>query len=275
MADEQTVTSETGSVTDGGSETTPVAVTTGQQVQAAGTPAQDSEEAIFDPGEFDRLTQSLTPELQAQARALKKSLQGAFTKKTQEIAKHRQKIEAYDAFQRDPVSQIQQMAKQMGYSLTRAEAQAQVNQTDPAEWQPQSWNEVLQRAESKVMERFAPLLTEMQNMKKTAIESQLTDIDPTWHQYEDTMVQNLSAHPTLAKDPIMLYRLSVPPEVFESRATQKALAKLEARTQSSKVSGNSLTSKTPKTGDPEGPISFADAVKIAKARLAEEGIRPL
>jgi len=273
MADEQTAQSETGSVADSGSETTPATATEGQQGQSAGTTVTDSEEAIFDPGEFDRLTQSLTPELQAQARALKKSLQGAFTKKTQEIAKHRQKIEAYDAFQRDPVTQIQQMARQMGYSLTRAEAQAQVDNQN--EWQPQSWDEVLQKAESKVMERFAPLLTEMQNMKKTAIETQLTDIDPTWHQYEDTMIQNLSAHPTLAKDPIMLYRLSVPPEVFESRATQKALAKLEARTQSSRVSGSSLTSKTPKTGVPEGPISFADAVKIAKARLEEEGIRPL
>lgn len=267
MADETTAP-ETPS-----SDMAPATALESAQGQASGTPTSDpTEDAIFDPGEYDRLTQNLTPELQAQAKALKKSLQGAFTKKTQEIAKHRQKIEAYDAFQKDPVTQIQQMASQMGYTLTRAEAKAQIATTD--DWQPQSWDEVLQRAESKVMEKFAPLLTEMQSMKKTAIERQLSEIDPSWQQYEETMVHNLTAHPTLAKDPVMLYRLSVPQEVFESRATQKALAKLESKAQGARVSSNSTTNKTPKTGEPDGPISFSDAVAFAKKRLEEEGIRP-
>ena len=49
-------------------------------------------------------------------------MQAAFTKKTQAVAQDRQKIEAFDAFMADPMSQIQQLAQQYGYSLTQANA---------------------------------------------------------------------------------------------------------------------------------------------------------
>jgi len=286
MSDETTGTGQAVSEPASGSETTPAAGTEspkGQPAASQGTTGQEpAEDVIFDPVEYDRLAKDLPQDLKAQVDAFKKSLQGNYTKKTQELAKNRQKVDAYDAFYRDPVTQIQTMAKQLGYTLTRAQAQDmaenQPAQQPGAEWEPKSWNEVLQRSKElamkEIMGQLGPVFNELQSSKKTAIEKQLTEIDPTWHQYEDEMVSNLTAHPTLAKDPIMLYRLSVPPEVFESRATQRALAKLENKASQSKISGQSTTTKTPKEGMPDGPVSFAEAVRIAKAKLEAEGIRP-
>jgi len=111
-------------------------------------------------------------------------------------------------------------------------------------------------------------------MKKQTIEHQLSDIDPTWQQYEDKMMDNLNSHPTLARDPATLYRLSVPQEVLESRAVQKALKKMEGKAQSSKASSGSTTSRKPQQGIPDKAMSFQEAVEAAKAKLAEEGIRP-
>jgi len=255
-------------VSTSGSETTPAV----DQGQAQGTTQQEpTTEAIFDPVEFDRITKSLPPELQTQATALRKSLQGDYTKKTQELAKNRQKIEAYDAFYKDPASQLQQMAQQLGYRLTRAEAEAAAEQS---EWEPKSWDEVTQKIQEGVLKQLNPLFSEFQNMKKSAIENQLTELDPTWRQYEGKMVESLRTHPSLAKDPALLYRISVPPEVLESRATQRALQRFEEKTQAGKMSAGSTTTKTPKTGLPDSPVSFADAVKAAKALLEEQGIRP-
>jgi len=282
--EETTGTTQTEGQAAAGPETAPVpdsGTLEGQPTATSttGIPDTGSPDTVFDPAEFDRLTGELPDNLKAQAAALRKSLQGSYTKKTQEIAKHRQKIEAYDAFYNNPIPQIQQMAQQLGYKLTRAEAQVVAEQTGQAtNWEPQSWEEVLNRSKelamSEIMAKFEPVLSEMQASRKSAIERQLSEIDPSWSQYEDQMVANLTAHPTLAKDPAMLYRLSVPPEVFESRATQRALAKLEAKGQLSKLSGSSTTNKTPKTGIPDGPITFQEAVRLAKAKLEEDGIRP-
>lgn len=231
---------------------------------------KDDDQPIFDPGEFARLTKDLSPELQAQAKALQKSLQGAYTKKFQTVAEQKQKIEAYDSFSSDPVGNLEQMAKRMGYSLSKGGAEPN---SDPASWEPNSWDDVMSAAEKRVMAKLSPLLGEFQNIKKNSIESQLSSIDPSWQQYEDVMMQNLKSHPTLAKDPSMLYRLSVPSEVLESRATQKALKRLESKVESGKVSGSSTTTKTPQTGMPTGPVTFQQAVELAQKKLAEEGIR--
>ena len=116
------------------------------------------------------------------------------------------------------------------------------------------------------------MLNQVQDMRKDSIERELTEIDPMWQRYEDDMAGNLKEHPTLATDPAKLYRLSVPQEVLESRATQNALRKMEDKTKASQLAGGSKTSKRPGTQLPDGPVSFNDAVKIAKQRLAEEGI---
>ena len=105
-------------------------------------------ETVFDPGEFERLTKDLPPELKSQALALQKSLQAGYTKKFQSISEQKKKIDAYDAFTADPVTQIQNMAKQLGYTVSRADAQKQVNASN---WEPQSWDEVFQKAEESIL----------------------------------------------------------------------------------------------------------------------------
>ena len=256
-----------------GSETTTQVDSEGQVEQSVDTGATDTghqEETVFDPAEFDRLTKDLPPELQAQATALQKSLQSGYTKKFQSVSEQRKKIDAYDAFSADPVTQMQAMAKQMGYSMTRGEAQQQVNNED---WEPQSWQEVFTKAEEGIMNRLSPVLSEVQNIKKNSIESEFDKMDASWRTYEPKMMDVLKAHPTLAQDPATLYKMSVPPELLESRATQRALKKLESKVKGGEVAGTSTT-KQQQSGLPNKSLSFQDAISAAKKKLATDGLKP-
>jgi hypothetical protein len=86
------------------------------------------------------------------------------------------------------------------------------------------------------------------------------------------MRENLQKHPTLVEDVSKLYRLSVPDDVSERKATQRALAKLEAKTKYGKVSGSPGT--THKTAEAIKPAAtFDEAVAQAKRQLAEQGRR--
>jgi hypothetical protein len=64
----------------------------------------------------------------------------------------------------------------------------------------------------------------------------------------------------------MLYKMSVPPEVLEARATKAALAKLKGSTDSANVSGSTTAKQT--TFESNGPLSFTQAVEAAKRKLA-------
>ncbi|MHA2064360.1 MAG: hypothetical protein ACXABY_08265 [Candidatus Thorarchaeota archaeon] len=252
----------------GGSEGQPAEGQPEGTTQAA---PEGTEQTFFDP---NQVPDELQPAY--------KSMQGAFSKKMEALSANRQKVEAYDAFTADPVGQLQRLASQYGLTVSRAEAAQQLQQQGQQQqqnWEPQSWDEVLNRAEDQAYNRIkqdlGPVFQEMQSIKKQGIEQQLNDIDPTWRQYEEEMMGNLKTHPTLANDAGLLYKLSVPNEVMESRATQKALTKLEAKGKAAQVSGSSTTTKQPKTGLPDKPVSFDEAVKAAKAKMAEEGITRL
>ena len=232
--------------------------------QAPGPPAPD-DSVFFDPNE-------VSPELMPAY----KQMQGAFTKKMQGLSTHRQKVEAYDAFMADPVSNLQRMATQYGLNLSRAEVnQAMGNtQPQPAEpWQPQTYEEIVERAvevaERRVMQGLAPLLSTVQQVQATNIEKQLQDIDPTWRTYEDTMREKLKKHPTLVNDVSELYRLSVPEEVYQAKATQTALKKLQGKTQAAQVADKGTTSRSAPA--PRKASSFAEAIEIAKETLAQQG----
>jgi len=58
-----------------------------------------------------------------------------------------------------------------------------------------------------------------------------------------------------------LYRMSVPEEVFSSRATQAALKQFEAKTKAAQVGGKSKVNSAPSIGKIN---SFNDAVLAAK-----------
>jgi hypothetical protein len=248
----------------------------GQSGQATAPQTTDkgtaqAEDSFFDPKDLDP---ALIPAY--------KQMQKAFTKKTQEIAQHRQKVEAYDAFNKDPIGQMQTMAARMGYKLTRAEAAVAAQNTPvPENWQPQTWGEVMEKFQQsiipnlrqEVIKDLSPALQELQNLRKSNLERMLDDSCPDWRTYEDDMKANLQAHPSLVNDPAKLYRISVPEEVLESLATQRALKKLEAKAKSSQVGGTSTTTKHQSPGT-ENVRSFNDAVEYAKRRLAEQGIRP-
>jgi len=241
----------------------------GQETTRQPQGPQGTEDSFFDPRDLDG-----KPELQAAY----KEMQRNYSKKMEQIKASRQKIEAYDAFAADPVSQLQQMARQYGYNLTRAEAAQQLNEQQQANsWEPKSWDEVLTKAEERAYQRLRqeqePLLTEVKNLRKSNLESYLDANAPDWRTYEDDMMTALREHPTLVNNPLALYKLAVPEEVLQSRATQQALKKMQDKGKSASVSGASTTTKKSGTKMPDKAVSFDEAVKIAEAKLAEEGIK--
>ena len=131
----------------------------------------------------------------------------------------------------------------------------------------------MQAAEQRVLKKLEPYIGQVKNLRKQSIESQLSEIDPTWQQYEDRMSEVVQKHPTLANDPATLYRISVPQEVLESRATQAALRKLEAKRDSNQVSGTSTTNKAAASGLPDRPMTLQESVEWAKKDLERRGIR--
>ena len=247
------------------------------QEEVAGQPEQsDQTEAS---GETEVETQSFTDpnEIPESLQPIYKQMQGDYTRKTQELAAQRKKVEAYDAFMQNPQASIQQMAQQYGITLQQAaEAKAEAQ-----EFNPQSWDDVVghvrkqveQDLMSQIQKQYEPVVNEVRNWKKNQIEQKLDAEFPQWREYEDQMSQVLQQHPSLVGDPSMLLRAVVPREVVESQATKRALEKLKAKAEGAKVSSGSQTNRQ-KSNMPSGPVSFQDAVEFAKRQLAEQGIRP-
>ena len=242
------------------------------QGQAQAAPATPEEPSFFDP---NQIPEELKPAY--------KQMQSAFTKKMQGLSGEKQKIEAYNSFMADPIGQMQQVARQYGYQLTRAEAAQAINQQQsqqPAQsWEPQSWEEVMtqaeQRAEQRIMERLQPVIGNLQKVTASNIERQLQEIDPGWATYQDDMSANLQKYPGLVNDVEALYKLSVPNDVLQSRAVQTALQKFQSKTEQAKVSSSSKTSRSEpaipdmtkmKSGD-----AFQAAVDLAKKMIASGG----
>jgi hypothetical protein len=229
--------------------------------QSPATATAPVEETFFDPS-------TVPPELQPAY----KSMQSAFTKKMQAISGERQKLEAYNQIMANPYEAVQAWAKENGFSLTKAQAQQMVDQQQE-DWAPNTWQDVINRTKQEtrreILAELAPVLQTVQSVQASNIESQLTQLDPEWRRYEDEMRANIAAHPSLVKDVAKLYRLSVPEEVYMSRATQAALKKLQTKANSAQVAEKSQTSRS-------APVSqkartFDEAVAIAKQQMAEQG----
>lgn len=277
MAEETTGLELTEGQSTEGSETTTQGEPGGEGEQSglnqegATQEGHQNETVVYDPAEFERLSKDLSPEMLSQVQALQNGLQGSYTKKFQNISDSRKKIEAYDAFNSDPMGQLEILAKQAGYTLSKPGANNQPGEGG-GEFDPQSWDDVFKKVETSMMEKLAPMFNEVQNIKKGSIETQLSEIDPTWKQYEGDMMSNLKTHPTLSADPALLYRMSVPANVLESRATQQALKKMQEKVNSGKISGNSTTTKTKTSGLPDKAMTFDEAVTAAKKKLANDGV---
>lgn len=221
-------------------------------VQTTGNgPDASAMESFFDPT-------SITgkPELEAAY----KQMQGSYTKRMQEMAKHRPKIEAYERFEQDPIGTLRQLAGQYGYQFVQA------GENQPKDWNPQSWDDVMAKAKQEVMKEMQPVFNEVKTLKKQNIETYLDTNHSDWRTYEDSMMENLRAHPTLVQDPDRLYRMSVPPEVLEAKAIAKAMQKLKGSQDHAQVSGGATSKQTVQA--PTGPLTFDQAVEVAKQRLA-------
>lgn len=231
--------------------------------EASAEASQETTDAHEEPTFFD--PKALSPELVPAY----KQMQAAFTKKTQELAAQRAKVEAYDAFAADPAKALQQLAAQYGMTITKAEARAAVAEAE-GEWSPQTWDEVIEKATEKarreLLQELAPVLETVKKTQAKAVETQLDELDPQWRLYEAEMAATLKEHPTLRNDISKLYRLSVPQEVWESRAAQAALQKIQARTAAAQGAGKSSVRRTAPA--PKEVNTFAEAWAAAKEELA-------
>lgn len=262
---------------DGQATTAPETTSGPQTSQAApesqSTPAQTTSTGSVAETFFDPESIKGKPELEAAY----KQMQGEFTRRTTELKKHEQKVKAYDAFTSNPAQALQELASQYGFTLTKAQAQAIVNEQAPSQFEPNSWEDVFkmaeERAEKRVLGKLEPFVNKVKETAQSQTEKLLDENCPDWRVYEDPMMKNLQSHPTLVNDPVMLYRLSVPSEVLESRAAQQALRKLQDKVSSSELSSGSTTTQQA-SDKPKGPMKFDDAVKYAKSKLAAEGKRP-
>ena len=224
------------------------------------------------PSFFDPKSIEDKPELMAAYNEMR----AAYTKKTQSLSQDRSKIDAYDAFMRDPMSQIKQLASQYGLEIVPPGQRQQAHQGQDGqgqEWEPKSWDDVMARAKQEIINELRPQLEpvfkNMQQVTASNIEKELDSLDPQWRIYEDEMRANMQAHPSLVKDVGKLYRLSVPEEVLNSRATQAALKKMEEKAKSAQVHGNQGAPKT--AAVPKKAANFSDAVAQAKAELSGGG----
>ena len=212
---------------------TPVETSTATEVTTA--PATNGDNTFFDPS---AVPEELMPAY--------KNMQGQFTKKMQGLSDSRQKVEAYDQFFANPEQSLRQLAQQYNVDLGNNQSAPVVPEAQE-NWEPKSWNELLDRAdaraEERIMQKLAPVINpmmeELKTVKKSETQRKLDDAWPEWRQYESEMVDVLKKHPTLADDPVTLAELATPNDIKESKAYKKALNTLNKKATSSKVSTSS------------------------------------
>ncbi len=262
MADPEATGGEAGTEPTG----TTVSATDGQANGQSGAPVQTAGNGTDQGGEsfFDYEKIRGKPELEAAY----KEMQGAFTKKNDVFAKGKDKISHYDNFMSNPIDTMRQLAQQYGYQMVQGELKSE----DGTPKSFENWDQVMDEAERRVMEKMQPMFGELQTLKKQGVEQALDSSFPDWRTYQDSMMENLQAHPTLVNDHKKLYQMSVPAEVLEARSMKAALAKIQGTTDSGTVQGQSTT--TQQATAPKAAKSFDEAVTIARASLASKGMKP-
>jgi hypothetical protein len=240
---------------DGGQSRSPV------QTTVKGPDAAATGESFFDPKTIEH-----SPEL-LQAY---KQMQGNFSKKMSGIRENQQKIDLYNAYQKDPVGTVRQIAQQYGMTIVNGQPQP----TEKGQFSPNSWDDVVKHVRDEVRaeltQQYDPLVSEVKNLKQQNIEQYMDNKYVDWRTYESEMIGTLQKHPSMAHDPDTLYRMSVPQELLESRAMEKALAKLKGGADAGAIPGAKQTRIT--SQKPSGALSFDDAVKFAKSQLQSRGL---
>lgn len=245
--------------------------TTGQAAPIAPAAAVPAEPTFFDPKDLDP---SLLPAY--------RNMQGTFTRKMQEISGDKDLLQQARAFVADPVTGLQQLAAQHGFTLTRAQAQAvAAGQGQPTGWDPRSgesppdWETLLTVAQSRMreslMQELSPLMQNVHRLQSQSVEQQLTAIDPEWKTYEPKMRELLKETPTLGNNLQRLYNLALLEEgVYEGRALKTAQQRLAASASAARVGGLSTTTSQPAA---KKVNSFQDAVEEARRQLSSGATR--
>ena len=237
------------------------------------TPVETKEEpAFFDRKEWEASLEGVDdPDRVAHLRSLEKMLLGQWTQKTQALSGERMKVEAYDAFmtqvERDPQGAVRDLQQQLG--LTPQQATAVVEEAQ-GEKEYNTWPEVFADIKTEVMaemrRELQPVMDATHRQTTQQVEASFDAIDPDWRMYEDDIKSNLSKYPGLASNIGDLYRLSVPSEVQEQKATKEALRKLEAQTKAAAPAAPTATRSKGST-QPTGPLSFHESYEKAKRDL--------
>jgi hypothetical protein len=239
---------------------------------------------------LDDVPEELRPHLEGLLAKKEKEMQAAFTRKTQAIATDRQKIELIKQFEANPAEMIKKIAPNYGltvspaYNAPQQGEQYQNPGQQPVDWnnyEPQTWNELRSNIKedtiNEVLEKLSPILQPLiqtlGETKSQAIEQQLGQIDSNWKIYEDDIKANMAyIKPELLKTPdgiAKLYRMSVPQDVLDERATQIALKKYQDKAKSAAIDSNSK-SKNTTTPPLSGKLSWNEAYQEAKRRVGNQ-----
>jgi hypothetical protein len=240
--------------------------TEGQSVAASQTTESGNGNGTGASGEsfFDYETIKGKPELEAAY----KDMQRAFGRGSEANKLGANKIAQHDQFMANPIDTMRSIAQQNGYQLVQGQPEAGAD-GEPATFN--SWDDVMQEAERRVMANLQPMVGELQNIKRQTVESSLDNAYPDWRTYEEPMMQLLEKYPRLVDDHDMLYRMAVPQEVITSRATKAALRKIQGHTDSGNVQGQSTTTQQPTKS--KGKMTFDQAVDFARGEVSKQGLR--
>ena len=236
------------------------------QTTVTGTDKGAQGESFFDPESIKD-----SPDLMAAY----KGMQRTFGTKMEGIRDGQQKIDAYDAAMRDPAGTIRQLAAQQGMTVVNGQPQSVEGKT----FDPKSWEEVVkhvtEQVQTQMSEQYAPLVGEVKNLKEQNIRQYLDGKYNDWKTYETEMISTLQAHPSMANDPDKLYQMSIPSEVLEARATERALKRLKGGAESGAITGTKRATQTT-SNKPTGLMTFDESVAYAKDQLRKQGIsRPV
>ena len=229
---------------------------------ASGTDTGATGESFFDPK---------TIEHDDNLMAAYKGMQGTFSKKMDGIRAGQNKIDQYDAAIADPQGTVRQLAARLGMTVVDGQPAA----VDGETFNPGSWEDVVRhvtdQVRSEMTQQYEPLVGEVKSLKQQNIEQYFDGKYTDWRTYESEMIDTLQQHPSMANDPDRLYQMSLPAEVLEARATERALARLKGSTDAGAVPGAQKATQTT-SNKPTGSISFDEAYKYAKGELARQGL---
>ena len=284
-----------------GDEETPATETPASEASATETaeaPAGEKEEQFFDPS---KLSDDL--------KGVWKRMQGTYTKKMQAIKEVREKAELVDRFQSDPtfaLQTIQQVAQQMGYRLTQAQA-AEVAAAAAPSAGPSAPAELVQAVRGKLspeLQWMAQSLADAQwagmqmalkpmqdrneadrRTQRTAqyeqLAEELNEVAPGWEEHEDAMDELLKflqsdqlTHRKYGSKLAILHNLATGNAAATKEAVRRMGEAARSRTatgQSGRSTGSNIDERVRKAKTTRE--AWDEAAKHAVEDLEKHGIR--